>query len=148
MRQFVGKIIAFDFFLCAFALCRVYRLFACFEESMKMVVEKNLRVMADIYKKQCIPIITWNKKYLSKQVVPITYTLEKRFFAVPTFLKVCELFLFRQSKKTCFVLLSTWVFFGFLWKKIANKYCLWKINLFFYMQIVSLMCQNLNNHEK
>ena len=115
MRQFVRKIIAFDFFLCAFALCRVYRLFACFEESMKMVVEKNLRVMADIYKRQCIPIITWNKKYLSKQVVPITYTLEKRFFAVPTFLKVCELFLFRQSKKLvlCFCLYeSSLDFFG------------------------------------
>ena len=72
-----------------------------------MVVEKNLSVMANIYKKQSLPVIIWNKKYLSKHVVPETYTLEKRFFAVPIFLKVCKLLLFRQCKKTCSVLPTT-----------------------------------------
>ena len=32
-----------------------------------------------------ISIIKWNKKYLSKQVVKINYTLEKMNFAVATF---------------------------------------------------------------
>ena len=40
--------------------------------------------MTNVYKK--LPVITWNKKYLSKQVVTKTYTLkEKFFFAVATF---------------------------------------------------------------
>ena len=49
-------------------------------------------------KKHCLPVVTWNKNDLSKQVVPITYTLEKRFYAVAILLKVFESFLFRQSK--------------------------------------------------
>ena len=32
-----------------------------------------------------MPLIKWNKKHSSKQVVPITYTLEKSFFATATF---------------------------------------------------------------
>ena len=34
---------------------------------------------------QCLPVSTWNKKYLWKQIVIITYTLEKKLFAVATF---------------------------------------------------------------
>ena len=55
-----------------------------------MAVEKNLRVTIDFYQKDCLPVVTWNKNNLSKQIVPITYTLEKRFFAVAILLKVCE----------------------------------------------------------
>ena len=47
-----------------------------------MVVKKNLRITINIL---CLPVDTWNKKKLSKQVVPITYTLEKMFFAVADF---------------------------------------------------------------
>ena len=47
-----------------------------------------------------------NEKHLSKQVVPITYALEKRFLALAILLKVCELLLLRQSKKTCNILWS------------------------------------------
>ena len=47
-----------------------------------MAVKKNLRLMINFYKKLCLPVITWNKKHLSKEVVPITYKLEKKFFAV------------------------------------------------------------------
>ena len=60
----------------------------------------------NFYKKHCLPVVTWNKNNLSKQVVPITYTLEKRFFEVAILLKVCESFLFRQSKKTYGILWS------------------------------------------
>ena len=71
--------------------------------------------------------VTWNKNDLSKQVVPITYTLEKRFFAVAILLKVCELFLVRQAKKTC------GLFFGPPEKRRPNKYCLWEVYSFFYI---------------
>ena len=37
------------------------------------------------YKKQCLPVITWNKKQLLKQVIPITFTLGKKFFAAAAF---------------------------------------------------------------
>ena len=49
-----------------------------------MTVEKNLTVI-NVYEKLCLPVITWNKKHLSKQVLPIRYALEKTFFAVATF---------------------------------------------------------------
>ena len=55
-----------------------------------MAIEKNVRVTINF----------------SKEVVPITCTLEKRFFAVAVLLKVGESFLFRQSKKTCDILWS------------------------------------------
>ena len=88
-----------------------------------MMVEKNLRVMINFLKKHCLPVITCNKNNLSKQVVSMTYTLEKRFFAVAILLKVCKSFLFRQSKKTCGILWSAGVFFGFSEKRRLNKYC-------------------------
>ena len=50
-----------------------------------MAVEKNLKIMKNFYKKLCIPAITWNKKHLSKQVVPIIYPTKKMFLAVATF---------------------------------------------------------------
>ena len=51
-----------------------------------MPVEKKLRITINFYKKQCIPVIKWNQKHLSKQVVPITHTQteKKTFFAVAT----------------------------------------------------------------
>ena len=59
-----------------------------------------------------------------KQVVPITYTMEKRFFAVAKILKVCESFPFRQSKEACSILWAVRVFFGLPEKGRPNKYCL------------------------
>ena len=69
----------------------------CFKEtkeSKNMVVEKNFSVAINFYKKQCLPVITWNKKHLSKLVAPLAYSEEKSFFAVAIFLKVCESLLF------------------------------------------------------
>ena len=71
-----------------------------------LVFEKNLRVITNFSRKHCLPVITSNKNNLLKQAVPITYTLEKRFFAVAVLLKVCESFLLRQSKKICGILWS------------------------------------------
>ena len=47
--------------------------------------ENDLKVMINYYEKECVLVITKNKKRSSKQVVPITYTLEKRVFAAVTF---------------------------------------------------------------
>ena len=47
----------------------------------------------------CLLDFTWNiKKHLSKKVAPVTYTLEKTFFAVATF-EGYESLLFRHIKK-------------------------------------------------
>ena len=46
--------------------------------------ERNFKVTINLYKRLCLPVITWNKKHISKQV-PVTYTLENKFFAVATF---------------------------------------------------------------
>ena len=49
--------------------------------------------------------------------------------------------IFRQSKKT-------WLFFRFPEKIRPNGYCLWKVNLFFYMQIISFICWSVNLSRK
>ena len=59
---------------------------------------KKLIVTINSYKK-CLPVISWNKKHSSKQVVPVTCTLEKHFLQLRS-LKVCVCFFFRQSKKS------------------------------------------------
>ena len=47
---------------------------------------KSLRVTISFHEKESLSVITWNKKHFWKEVVPITYTLEKRgFFAAATF---------------------------------------------------------------
>ena len=61
--------------------------------SFKLLVSRSastwrLKIPQGINKllqKQCFPVIIWNKNHLSKEVVTITYTLEKKFFAVATF---------------------------------------------------------------
>ena len=54
-------------------------------ELKNMALKENLRVMINFCKKLCLPVITWNKKHLSKEIVPITNTLDKTFFIVATF---------------------------------------------------------------
>ena len=71
----------------------------CLKKHKNMAVAKNLGVTINFYKKHCLPVVAWNKNNLSKQVVPVIYTLEKRFFAVAILLRVCELFLLRQNKR-------------------------------------------------
>ena len=56
----------------------------------------------------------------------------------------CESFLLKQNKKTCIILRSVWVFFGFPENRRPNRYYLWEVNLFSYIQIVSLMCLSVN----
>ena len=38
----------------------------CFKESKNLEVERNFKVTINFYKKLCLPVITWNKKYLLK----------------------------------------------------------------------------------
>ena len=99
-----------------------------------MVVEKNLRVTINFYKKQCLPVIASNKKHLLKQVVPITYALERRFFAAAILLKVLD-----RVKKVE----HTSVFMSFLRisrKKMTKWILFMKSTFIFSLQIVSLIC--------
>ena len=70
-----------------------------------MVVTPNFWVMISLYKKKCLPVITWNRKHSSIQVVSMIYTLGKNFFATAAF-KVSETFVFRQNKKVSSILWS------------------------------------------
>ena len=87
-------------------------------------------VTLDFCKKQCLPLITCNKKHLLKKVNIHT---EQTFFVQLLLLKVCESFLLRQSKKTCSILWSAQIFFSFLGKREEN---LIQVNLFLYIKNV------------
>ena len=50
-----------------------------------MAVVSNLWVTTNLYKKQCLLVITWNKKHSSKQLVLLIYTLGKDFFVTAAF---------------------------------------------------------------
>ena len=52
----------------------------CFKKSEDTAVEKNLRVTINFIKKLYFPVITWNEKLLSKQVVPRNIHRRKLFF--------------------------------------------------------------------
>ena len=54
--------------------------------------------MINFYEKHCFPVITWNKKFSSKQVVAETNTLEEKVLHL-LLLRIFGSFLFRQSKK-------------------------------------------------
>ena len=55
------------------------------KERSNMGVTPNFWVTISLYKKECLPVITRNKKHSSKQVVSMIYTLGKDFFATATF---------------------------------------------------------------
>ena len=109
----------------------------CFKERNSMAVGKALGVMINVCKKQFLLVVTWNKKHSTKQVISMTYKLEKRFFAAATFE---ELHSFQRKSKNCSILWPLWVFFIFLEMRRASKYSLWKANLFFYMYVFSIIC--------
>ena len=50
-----------------------------------MRVALNFWVTINLNKKYRLPVITWNKKHSSKQVVSMTDTFRKNFFAAATF---------------------------------------------------------------
>ena len=80
-----------------------------------------------------LPAITWNKRKFYQQ-----RTHWRKFFLQLLLLKNCKLIVFRQINKTCSILWSIWVFFALLEKIKSYKYCLWEINLIFYVQIFRL----------
>ena len=55
-----------------------------FQGTQQHGVEKSFRVTRNLYKK-CHPVITWNKKHSSKQVLPVRYTLKKTIFEAAIF---------------------------------------------------------------
>ena len=90
---------------------------------------KSLRSNDKLFKKQCLSVITQNKKHSSKQVIPITYTLGKRFVAAVTFEGLSVASLRREYKKMqfCLVCMSSLyistekktVWMMFMWGKFS-----------------------------
>ena len=64
-----------------------------------MTVERNLRFVINFYKKHNLLIITWNEKYSSKQVAPISYTLEEVFLTAAIFERFVGRFFKQRVKK-------------------------------------------------
>ena len=64
-----------------------------------MAVEKNPKIKINFYEKHCLPVVTWNKNNLWKQVVPIIYTLEKRFSQLLYFFRFVSCFILGRVKK-------------------------------------------------
>ena len=72
---------------------------------------KDIRVARNFYQ-QCLSVTKWNKKYSLKQVVPITNTTEKRFFATSTF-EGLYVVTFQTEKENLYLLWSVYVLFTF-----------------------------------
>ena len=60
-------------------------------------------------------------------------TGENAFCSCYTFESLWVIICLRQSKKTCGILWSVWVFFELPEKRRPDEYCLWEVNLFFYI---------------
>ena len=76
------------------------------------------------------PVITWNKKHSSEQVVSLTYTFVKGFFVVATFKGLSDVSFQTEYQS---LLWSVQVLFALLEKTRPNSYWLWEENLVFYM---------------
>ena len=88
----------------------------CFKERSNMAVTPNFWVTISSYKKECLPVITRNKKHRRK-LYPWYTQLGKTFLQLLLF----KTFLFRQSEKVSSILWSVWVFFAFLEKRKPNR---------------------------
>ena len=108
-----------------------------FQRKQQYGAWKNL-ILTSFKKKLRLPLITWDKKHLSKQVTSITYTLEKKVFQLLLWRFVSR-FDSGKVKKTWSVLWSVRVFFAFTEKRRPNNYYLWKVNLISHMDVFNLM---------
>ena len=88
----------------------------CFKECNNIMVGKKLWITINLHEKQCLQVIAGNKKHSSKQVVPMTYTYGKKFFAAAAFDNLWDIF-FKAELKTWNILWSVWVFFVLLEKR-------------------------------
>ena len=113
----------------------------CFKERNNMAVGKTLRVTTNFYKNSVFQL-SHCRKNIHRIKLYQNHTHWRNRFLQLQLLKVCESFLFGESKKMI-ILWSVRVFFTFLEKKKASKYALQEANLFFYMYIFTLMCHSV-----
>ena len=69
-----------------------------FKERNNMAVAPNLWAMIMLCKKQCLPVITWNKSIHRSKLYQLYTHLEETFLQL-LILMVCETFLLRESRK-------------------------------------------------
>ena len=95
-----------------------------------------------LLQKQWLPVIKWNKKHSSKQVVSITCTLEEKFSTAATF-EGLRLVSFEAELKN---LSCTLVCMSLLCisRRDTKQILFRRYNLISYIQIFSLMCQSVN----
>ena len=58
---------------------------------------KKNKVTVKFYGKLCLPVITWYKQHSSNQVLPTTYTLDRKVFAVPVTFEDLRVHLFQAD---------------------------------------------------
>ena len=88
-------------------------------------------------------VITWNKN-IHRSKLHLELTHWRRIFLQLLLLKVCELFRLRDTKKleVYFGLYES--SFTFIEKRRPSKYCSCEVNLTSYIQLYSLMFQDVN----
>ena len=122
----------------------IYNIHSLFKTRQQQHGGWKKEVTIKFYGKWCFPVITWYKQHSLKQVLPTRYTLDNFFFLqLLLLLKICELIHHKHIKK-CKVYFCLWVFLAFLQKLRPYKYCLWEVDLLFYMKVFRLMCQSAN----
>ena len=63
-----------------------------------MAVAKNLSVTINLYKKYCLPVITWHKKHSWEQAIQIINTLGRNFLQL-LFLQFVKCFFSDSEQK-------------------------------------------------
>ena len=104
---------------------------------------RDLRESINFYKKNIVQLSQGIKNIYRRQVITIAYTLEKRFFAVGTF-EGLWVVSFQVEWKNLKFTRSAWFSCRFPKKIRPKEYCLWELNLFFYIEMFSLELQSVS----
>ena len=106
-----------------------------------IMVEGTSGSQETFIKKNIVQLSQGIKNIYRMQVITIAYTLEKRFFAVATFEGLWVVSFQVEWKNLKFTRFA-WFFCQFPEKIRPKEYCLWELNLFFYIEMFSLELQS------
>ena len=108
-----------------------------------MAVEK-ISQLRQTFRKNNVFQLSHGTKNIHQSKLHLQHTLWRKSFLQLLLLKVCESFRFGNIKKLEVHFCLHESYFTFTEKRRLNKYCLCKVNLMLYVQVFSLIGQDMN----